>query len=257
MASGDVIREGDDVLVYFSKKYKYILKARRGSRFASHKGIVDFDDIIGKEYGSVFETDIGERFWVTKPNVLDYIDKFRRPTQIVYPKDAAYIALIADVRPGNTVVEAGIGSGALTAVLARLVAPDGKVIAYEVREEFAKVAMKNLEWAGLSKYVTVKIKDITEGIDEVGVDAVVLDMAMPWAVVKHAWRALKHGGVFVAYTPTIEQAMKVVAALRREGFIDICTVEILLREWKVEAGETRPETWMVAHTGFITYGRRP
>jgi len=199
---------------------------------------------------------MGVEFVALKPTLRDYIFKMQRKTQISYPKDIALILMFSGVGPGSHVVEAGTGTGALTSALAFYVKPTGRVCSYEIRQEFAEMAVKNLKKAGVSEYVELKSKDITEGIDEEEVDAVVLDMATPWLVVPHAYSALKGGAVLVSFSPTIDQVVKVVEALKESGFVAIETVESLMREMQIERGKTRPQTLMTGHTGYITFARK-
>jgi tRNA (adenine57-N1/adenine58-N1)-methyltransferase len=136
------------------------------------------------------------------------------------------------------------------------VAPEGHVFSYEIREDFAKVARKNLIKAGLKELVTVKQKDILEGITETNVDALVLDMAVPWEVVPIAYTALKGGGVLTSFSPTIEQTQKTVDALYASHFTEIATRELIEREILVRKGKTRPATRMIGHTGYVTSARK-
>jgi tRNA (adenine57-N1/adenine58-N1)-methyltransferase len=140
--------------------------------------------------------------------------------------------------------------------LAFYIKPDGKVYSYEIREEFTKTAEKNLRRAGLFDFVELKNKDITLGIDETGVDSVILDLAVPWLVVSHAYNALKPCGTIVSFSPTIDQVVRTVEALKENGFVDIETVECLMRGMQVERGKTRPQTLMTGHTGYITFARK-
>jgi tRNA (adenine57-N1/adenine58-N1)-methyltransferase len=179
-----------------------------------------------------------------------------RKTQITYPKDIALIIMFSGIGPGSRVVEAGTGTGALTSALAFHVKPTGRVYSYEVRAEFIETALKNLKRAGLDEYVEIKNQDITLGINEKEVDAVMLDMATPWLVVPHAYSALKGSGSLVSFSPTIDQVVKTVENLKKNGFVDIETVECLLRRMQVVRGKTRPETLMTAHTGYITFARK-
>jgi len=164
--------------------------------------------------------------------------------------------MFSNAGPGSRVVEAGTGTGALTTALAYHVHPAGHVYSYEVRQEIIDLALKNLKRAGVSDYVSVKNKDITEGIDETDVDTVVLDLATPWLVIPHAYKALMGSGVIVSFSPTIDQVVKTVEALKEGGFVAIETVECLLRGMQIERGKTRPQTLMTAHTGYITYARK-
>ncbi|MEM1673249.1 MAG: tRNA (adenine-N1)-methyltransferase [Candidatus Bathyarchaeia archaeon] len=250
------IREGDYVLLYLDNKRTYLIRAERGKVFHTHKGVVKIDDFIGREFGVKVKSSTGVEFIVFKPSIRDYVYKSLRGTQIIYPKDIALIILYGNIQPGSRVVEAGTGVGALTTALASYVRPNGMVYSYEIREEFLNVARKNLERAGLLEYVELKNKDITQGIDERDIDAVILDMATPWLVVPHAYEVLKGGGFFVSFSPTIDQVMKTVEELRVYGFAYIETIECLVRRIHVEKGRTRPETLMTGHTGYITFARK-
>jgi tRNA (adenine57-N1/adenine58-N1)-methyltransferase len=250
------ISEGDYVLLYMSQRKTYLVKVEAGKSFHTHKGFIKFDDLIGKEYGSTIVSSLGVEFIALKPLLRDYIMKSVRKTQITYPKDTALIVMFSGIGPGSRVVEAGTGTGALTTALAHYVKPDGRVYSYEIREEFLKTAEKNLKRAGLTDFVELKNKDITVGIDESDADAVILDLATPWLVVPHAYIALKRCGTIVSLSPTIDQAVKTVEALEENGFVDIETVECLMRGMQVERGKTRPQTLMTGHTGYITFARK-
>jgi len=248
--------EGDYVLLYLSQRKTYLVKAEAGKSFHTHKGFVKFDDLIGKEYGSTVLSNLGYEFKALKPLLRDFIMKSLRKTQITYPKDIALIIMFSGIGPGSQVVEAGTGTGALTTALAHYVKPQGKVYSYEIIEEFLKTAEKNLKRAGLIDFVELKNKDVTIGIDESDVDAVILDLATPWLVISHAYAALKPCGTIVSFSPTIDQVVKTAEALKENGFVDIETVECLMRGMQVERGKTRPQTLMTAHTGYITFARK-
>jgi tRNA (adenine57-N1/adenine58-N1)-methyltransferase len=250
------IREGEDVLLYLDRKRTYLVRVEKGKSFHTHKGFVQLDGLVGKEYGTRITSSMGVEFVALKPTLRDYIFKIKRKTQISYPKDIALILMFSGVGPGSRVVEAGTGTGALTSALAFYVKPAGRVYSYEVRREFMDIALKNLERAGVSEYVILKNKDITAGIDEEEVDAVILDMATPWLVVPHAYSALRGSGVLVSFSPTIDQVVKTVEALKENGFVGIETVESLMRRMQVERGKTRPQTLMTGHTGYITFARK-
>ncbi|MBC7130791.1 tRNA (adenine-N1)-methyltransferase [Candidatus Bathyarchaeota archaeon] len=255
-SQSDLIREGDYVLLYLDAKRTYLVKVESGKVFHTHKGFIDLSVLVGLEYGSRVLSSLGAEFAVLKPLLRDYIMKSARKTQIIYPKDIGLIVLFSGVGPGSRVVEAGTGTGALTTALAYYVRPDGKIFSYEVREEFIKIAEKNLRRACLDGFVELKNKDITLGIDERDVDAVILDMATPWLVVSHAYEALKPCGTLVSFSPTIDQVVKTVEVLKDNGFIDIETVECLTRRMQTERGRTRPQTLMTGHTGYITFARK-
>ena len=255
--SEDVIKEGDHILLYYNRRKKFLVKVIADKKIHTHKGIVNCSDIIGKKYGEIIKTHVGEEFILSKPIFPDYLAKFKRATQVIHPKDLSLIVFLSGIGPGSIVVEAGTGSGFLTATLAYYVRPEGKVYSYEVRRDFLEVAKRNLKLCGLLDYVILKHKNIAEGIDEKNVDAVILDMPNPWDVVAHAKSALRHGGVFASFSPTINQVEKVVETLREENFMEITSLEVFLRKIKVKKGETRPETFMIAHTGYLVFARKP
>lgn len=250
------IAEGDFILLYLKQRKDYLIRVEAGKTFHTHKGFIKFDDVIGKPYGIRIVSSLGHEFVALKPQLRDYVMKSARQTQINYPKDIALIILFSDIGPGSLVVEAGTGTGAMTTAIANYVRPNGKVYSYEIREEFQKVAEKNLKRAFLFDYVELKNKDITQGIEETDVDAVILDMATPWLVVPHAYSALKPSGTLVSFSPTIDQVVKTVEALNEGGFIDTETIECMMRGMQTERGKTRPHTLMTGHTGYITSSRK-
>lgn len=250
------IYEGDDVLLYLDRKRTYLVKVEKGKSFHTHKGFVQLDELIGKQYGTRITSSMNIEFIALKPTLQDHIFKMQRKTQITYPKDIALILIFSNAGPGSKIVEAGTGTGALTTALAYHIRPTGHVYSYEIRNEFMEMALKNLKRAGVSDYVTVKNKDITEGIDETEVDAIVLDLATPWLVIPHAYVAIKGSGTLVSFSPTVDQVVKTVEALKENGFVAIETVECFVRGMQIERGKTRPQTLMTAHTGYITYARK-
>jgi tRNA (adenine57-N1/adenine58-N1)-methyltransferase len=252
----EIISEGDDVFLYLDRKRTYLVRVEAEKSFHTHKGYIQLGDLIGKEYGTRIVSSMGTEFVALKPNLRDHIFKTSRRTQISYPKDISLIIMYSGIGPGSRVVEAGTGTGALTSAIAHYIRPSGRVYTYELRQEFQKNAKKNLERAGLLDYVELKEGDITEGIEEKDVDAVVLDMATPWLVVPHAYTALKGSGILVSFSPTIDQVVKVVEALAEHGFVGVETVETLIRFMQVERGKTRPQTVMTGHTGYITFARK-
>jgi len=248
--------EGDYILLYLSQRKTYLVKVEAGKSFHTHKGFIKFDDLIGKDYGSCILSSLGIEFIALKPLLRDLVMKSVRKTQITYPKDIALIVMFSGIGPGSRVVEAGTGTGALTTALAYYVKPDGRIYSYEIREEFLKTAEKNLKRAGLIDFVELKNKDVTAGIDESDIDSVILDLATPWLVILHAYTALKPCGTLVSFSPTIDQVVKTVEALQENGFVDMETVECLMRGMQTERGKTRPQTLMTAHTGYITFARK-
>jgi tRNA (adenine57-N1/adenine58-N1)-methyltransferase len=248
--------DGDYVLLSLGARKTYLIRLESGKSFHTHKGFIKFDDIIGKEYGSPTKSSLGFEFTALKPLLNDYIMKSARQTQITYPKDISLIVMFSGIGPGSRVVESGTGTGALTTALAHYVQPNGKVYSYEIREEFQKTAEKNLRRAGVIECVELKNKDVTNEIDEKDVDSVVLDLAVPWMVVPHAYTALKPCGTLVSFSPTIDQIVNTVEALQEKGFVSIETIECLMRGMQVQRGRTRPHTLMTGHTGYITFARK-
>jgi len=251
----ETIQEGNDILLFLDKKRTYLIKVEKGKTFHTHRGYISFDGLIGKEYGTHISSSLNVEFNVLRPTLSDYIYKIQRKTQIMYPKDIALILMFSNTGPGSLIVEAGTGAGALTTALAYHVRPSGHVYSYEVRPEFIEIAQKNLKRANVAEYATIKNKDITEGIEEKEVDAVVLDLATPWLVIPHAYKALKGSGNIVSFSPTIDQVVKTAEALKEDNFIDVETIECIMRAMQTERGKTRPQTLMTGHTGYITSAR--
>jgi tRNA (adenine57-N1/adenine58-N1)-methyltransferase len=252
----DQIQNGSHIFIFLDSKRNWIRKVVAGEEFHSNKGIIKFDDLIGKPYGMKIESHSGIIFQIHRPSQTDIQIAMGRNTQIVYPKDAGTILIEAGICAGSRVVESGTGSGALTSILSRAVGPSGQVYTYEIREDMYIGAKKNLEKFGLTENITMHNQDILEGIKEEGVDAVVLDLATPWELTDEAHRVLRPSRCIASYSPTIEQTMKVCKALGTDGkWGMIKTLEVLQREIMVRENKTRPTTWMVAHTGYITFAR--
>jgi tRNA (adenine57-N1/adenine58-N1)-methyltransferase len=252
----EVIAAGDDVYLYLDRKRTYLVKVEPEKSFHTHKGYIQLGDLIGKEYGTRIASSMDIEFVALKPTLNDHIFKTSRRTQISYPKDISLIILYSGIGPGSRVVEAGTGTAALTSAIAHYIRPTGCVYTYEIRQEFQKNAKKNLERAGLLGVVELKEGDVTQGIEEKHVDAVILDMATPWLVIPHAYTALKGSGVLVSFSPTIDQVVKVVEALEEHGFVCVETVETFIRFMQVTRGKTRPQTVMTGHTGYLTFARK-
>jgi tRNA (adenine57-N1/adenine58-N1)-methyltransferase len=252
----ELIAEGADIFLYLDRRRTYLVRVEAEKSFHTHKGYIQLGDLIGRQFGTRIASSMGVDFIALRPTLRDYIFKTKRRTQISYPKDISLIIMFSGIGPGSRVVEAGTGTGALTTALAHYVRPAGRVFTYEVRSEFRERAIKNLERAKVSDYVDSKNKDITEGIEEKEVDAVILDLATPWLVIPHAYTALNGSGVLVSFSPTIEQVVKTVEALTEHGFVDVQSLETLMRFMQVERGKTRPQTLMTGHTGYLTFARK-
>jgi tRNA (adenine57-N1/adenine58-N1)-methyltransferase len=245
------IGDEDYVLLYSRKGKSWLVKATGRGEFHTHLGRVSFEKVMGREFGSVVYTDTGQPLYLLRPTVQDFLMKCERQTQIVYPKDMGLMALNAGIGPGCRVIEAGTGSGALTTFLASLVRPTGKVYSYEIREDFHKMAAKNLKKAGLLEYVELKLADASKGFEESEVDAVIVDLGDPWNFVELAWKALKPSGGFAGVIPTTNQAEQLVDRLKRSGFARVECFEVLYRRMEARLGMTRPSTRMIGHTAYI------
>ena len=254
--ANEKIGEGDYVLLCLDVRRTYMVKVEAGKSFHTHKGFINLDELVGWEFGAAVQSSLGIEFTALKPSLTDYIMKSSRKTQITYPKDAALIVMFSGIGSGSRIAESGTGTGALTTALAHYVKPNGKIYTYELREEFQKNARKNLKRTNLLDFVELKRGDVTIGIDERDLDAVVLDLAVPWLVVPHAYEALKPSGTIVSFSPTIDQVVKTVEALKENNFVFIETIECMMRAMQVERGKTRPHTMMTGHTGYITHARK-
>jgi tRNA (adenine57-N1/adenine58-N1)-methyltransferase len=202
---------------------------------------------------------MGLRYLALRPTLAEYVLDMPRGAQVIYPKDLAMILFWADIYPGCRVLEAGMGSGALTLALLRAVGPDGRVITYEQRDDFARRALANIHTrVGDVTNLTVRLGPVEDGIgDEGAVDRVLLDLPEPWKLTAQMARALRPGGIFLSYVPTIIQSQQLTEALGREReWALIETFETLFRPWNIEGQSVRPFHRMVAHTGFITVARR-
>ncbi|MGC8850051.1 MAG: tRNA (adenine-N1)-methyltransferase [Candidatus Bathyarchaeia archaeon] len=250
-----MIKDGDPILLYYDRHRKWLVKAS-GREFHTHKGIVNLGSSIGRSYGEYVESSLGYKFYLLKPTIYDFIMGPRRPTQIIYPKDMGLILLRLDVAPGSRILEVGTGSGALTMALANLVRPDGHVYSYELRSEFASIALKKLRNVGLDQYVTIRVGDAAEVLQDGDFDAAVMDIGEPWRVIPKLHEVLRPSSPVASFSPTFNQVEKTVKELVRFGFVDISTMETLARELKVEEGATRPFSKMVGHTGYVTFARK-
>jgi tRNA (adenine57-N1/adenine58-N1)-methyltransferase len=247
---------GERVLLIDPKERRYLLTLVAGATFHTHAGVIAHDDIIGGDEGRTINGSTGRHFLVLRPTLSDIVLKMPRGAQVIYPKDLGAILIAADIGPGQRVLEAGVGSGALSMTLLRAGAD---VVGYELREDFAERARANVTATlGDDVKYRIEIRDVTDGIDEVGLDRILLDMPEPHAVIPGAVAALRPGGILLAYLPTINQT----ALLRRAlddptvPFGQSETQEIMRRTWHVEDRSVRPDHRMVGHTGFLTTARR-
>ncbi|MEI6289513.1 MAG: tRNA (adenine-N1)-methyltransferase [Chloroflexota bacterium] len=248
--------EGDIIQLVGLRHKNFIITLTAGAEMHTHRGIVKHDDLIGLPWGSQIFSHLGSPFFLLQPMLGDILTNLPRNTQILYPKEIGFILVTMGIGPGQRVIEAGTGSGSMTIALAHLVGKEGKVISYERRPEFQKLALKNLTRLGLQDRVEFKIKDIAEGLDETNADAFFLDVPNPYDYIEQVRNALKPGGFFCALSPTFNQVEKLLHSLQRNKFAFIEMCEVLLRYYKTEPSRLRPTDRMVAHTGFLIFGRR-
>jgi tRNA (adenine57-N1/adenine58-N1)-methyltransferase len=247
--------DGDHVLLIDSKARRYLVTLRAGGEFHTHAGPIRHDDLLGGAEGGVVKSTGGSRFLAVRPTLADFVLKMPRGAQVIYPKDLGPILMLADIFPGARVLEAGVGSGALSMALLRAGA---EVVGHEIRPDFLARARRNVEAflgpGALARYDTSE-HDVYEGIAARQLDRIVLDLPEPWRVVAHATEALRPGGILLAYLPTIVQVVQLRQTLERSGFALTETLEVLQRTWRVEGQSVRPDHRMVAHTGFLTHTR--
>jgi len=249
------VKRGDRVVLRDQGGRRYLVEA--GAKAERIQGLAFFDPakLVGMAWGAKLEH-ATKTLTVLPASTMDLLATLKRKAQIVLPKDAARILLECDVRAGSLVVEAGVGSAALTLALARAAQPGGRVVTYELREDFADWGRANLAAAGLAEVVDVRVADVRAGIAERGVDAVVLDMPDPWEAVPPAWDALRPGGHFAAYSPLVSQVEQTTRALAKQGFADLRSLELIEREWVVGERGSRPSHEMLGHTGYLTFARK-
>jgi tRNA (adenine57-N1/adenine58-N1)-methyltransferase len=252
-------QDGEQVLLIDQRGKRHLIFLRKSETFHSDRGWITHDAIIGQPEGSWVRSSMGLRYLAFRPTLAEFVLEMPRGAQVIYPKDLAMILFWADVYPGCRVLEAGMGSGALTLALLRAVGPDGKVISFEQREEFARRALANIHMRlGEVSNLTVRLRPVEDGLaEEEPVDRVLFDLPEPWKLTQAVARVLRPGGIFMCYVPTIIQSHQISEALHRERqWALVETFETLFRPWNIEGTSVRPFHRMVAHTGFVTVARR-
>ncbi|WP_214365359.1 tRNA (adenine-N1)-methyltransferase [Pseudonocardia sp. H11422] len=254
---GGPFRPGDRVQLTDPKGRRYTLTLEEGGQYHTHRGGLAHDDLIGKPEGSVIVSPVGTPYLALRPLLADYVLSMPRGAQVIYPKDAAQILMWGDVFPGARVLEAGAGSGALTCSLLQAVGPGGSVISYEIREDHAEHADRNVRrfFGDTPPNWSLRIGDLNTHVGEV--DRVVLDMLAPWDVLETVSKALIPGGVLVGYVATTTQLSRLMEALREQQcWTEPQAWESLVRPWHVVGLAVRPEHRMIGHTAFLVTARR-
>ena len=254
--TSSVACDGDLAQLVGLRHKHFILTLQAGAKFETHRGILQHDDLIGKPWGTQVFSHLGSPFFLLQPSLADLLIDLPRTTQILYPKDIGFILVTMGVGHGQKVMEAGTGSGSMTTALAHAVGPNGQVISYEVKQDVQNLARKNLTRFGLDSRVDFKLRDIEEGFDETDADSFFLDVPNPYDYIAQVRAALKPGGFLCCLIPTFNQVEKTLYALRQNNFAFVEVCEILLRYYQAIPNRLRPTDRMVAHTGFLIFGRR-
>lgn len=259
----EIFQVGDKVQLTGPKGRLNTITLTPGGRFGSHKGDLLHDDIIGKPEGSVIANQSGIEYLALKPLLTDYVLSMPRGAAIVYPKDAGQIIVEGDIFPGAIVIEAGVGSGALSSYLLRSIGSTGKLYSFEKREEFAQIAQGNvfnqLGHAPENWQVTIGELQtaLPHTLSAASADRAVLDMLAPWECIDAVATALRPGGLVIAYVATVTQLSRTIEAIKEhEGFTDPVAWESMVRTWHVEGLAVRPDHRMIGHTGFLLTARR-
>lgn len=250
---------GERVLLVDQRGRRYLVKLQPGHTWHSHGGTLPHDLVLGSPEGTLVRSASGMVFRVYRPRLADFVLKMPRGAQVVYPKDVGAILVEADIYPGARVLEAGTGSGSLTLALCRASGPEGCVVSYELRPEFQAKAAQNVEafFGKLPEWLDLRGGDVAEvATTGESFDRAVLDLPEPWAALPALATALVPGGIVCGYLPTTVQVQQLVLAMPEHGFEHLETIEVLRRSWHVTARSVRPDHRMVAHTGFLTLGRR-
>lgn len=246
---------GELVLLVSPRGKRYLRRVEEGKDFQSGDGILTMEALAAADYGTIVRSHQGHPFRLFRPTLSDLIGGLRRQTQVIYPKDAAYICMKLGVGEGRKIIESGSGSGGLTLAMSHFAGATGEIHTHEAREEFMKLCRKNLDWAGLGQNVTLYHKDVSEGFLTGDADALFLDMREPWNVIKHIPSAVKKGAMIGFLIPTVEQVSKILVELEKGPYDEVEVSEILVRNWKPIPDRLRPTDRMVAHTGFLVFTR--
>ncbi|OUO55390.1 tRNA (adenine-N1)-methyltransferase [Desulfovibrio sp. An276] len=250
-----MIPYGSLVLIVTPKGKRTIKRLVEGENWQSHDGILTPEIVAAADFGDTVMTSMGRPVQLLDVTLQDLLKGIKRQTQIIYPKDIAYICMKLGAGPGRTICEAGCGSGGLTLALSWFCGPTGRVVSHEAREEFAKLARRNLDWAHVGDNVDINVRDVAEGFCVKNADALFLDVRTPWEYLDKAVEAVRPGAVFGFLLPTVMQVGELLKGLERGPFDHIEVQELLLRDWKPLADRLRPNDRMIAHTSFLVFCR--
>ena len=257
-----IFKVGDRVQLTDQKGRKHTVVLEIDKEFHTNKGAIAHNDLIGVSEGSIVTSTGNYVYLALRPLLTDFVLSMPRGAAVIYPKDAAAIVGFADIYPGSVVVEAGVGSGALSCSLLRAIGDHGHLYSYERREDFAEIAQKNVAnfFGSRPKNWTVTLGSVQEEVANLAagtVDRVILDMLAPWECVDAVTRVIRPGGVFMIYVATTTQMAKVIEAIREtKNWTDPVGQELIQRTWHVEGLAVRPSHKMQGHTGFLVQARR-
>ncbi len=248
----------DEWVLLVTQKGKKWLVQVQDAPFSSHLGAVSMGDVIGREEGDSLQTNKGAKVYLFRPTLEEFIFAMDRRTQIIYPKDLGAMIFYGDLYPGCTVLESGVGSGALSLAILRALGGSGRLISVEKREEFARTALKNIHkfYGQAPQNHDLVVSDIQDFHLACRVDRVFLDLPEPWHAVRPVSHLLREGGLLLSLSPNVGQAQLMHKELKSNGFANITTFELLRRDWKIDEKRARPNDRMVAHTGFITLAKK-
>lgn len=259
MATTGPFAVGDRVQLTDNKGRKFTVLLEEGKQFHTHRGGIDHDDLIGADEGSVVSAAKGTEYLALRPLLTDYVVSMPRGAQVIYPKDSAQIVAEGDIFPGARVLEAGAGSGALTLSLLRAVGDSGSVLSYEIREDHAEHAVRNVETFLGAKPDNweLRVGDLADHDPAEQVDRIILDMVAPWEPLETVKATLRPGGVLVVYVATVTQLSRIIEALREQQcWTEPRAWESMVREWSAVGLAVRPEHRMQGHTAFLITARR-
>lgn len=246
---------GDLAMIFTSDYKRYVVQLHPEGATHTHLGVYRHSELIGQTWGAPMQSQLGHGALLLQPSLTDLMKTLKRGTQIIYPKDAAYIVHRLSLHAGSRVIEAGTGSGGLTTALAWAVMPTGMVFTHEMRPDIHQIARENLARVALLPYVKLFLTDIEAGFKASDVDAVFLDVREPWRYLPHVRAALRPGGFFASLLPTANQVIDLLEGFDKHHFADVTVEELLLRPYKPTPDRFRPDDNLIGHTGYLIFAR--